>query len=213
MPRLFAGFKLTAIFVLTFSCPLGCYGLYPLDMAWAGGPDQIYLSEEKASREIFPEAEEYEKQVVPSTPELRSRMKEFLGRTRPSLWETSYTIYLARKKEGELIGYGVIVEEVGKHRPITFIVGVNPKGKVIDVAVMAYREPQGGEVRMKRFLQQYRDKNLDNPLLPHRDIINITGATLSVLAAGRGVKKALALVEAVYLHPLNGSGPRAKPQN
>ena len=57
-----------------------------------------------------------------------------------------------------LVGYAIIVEEIGKHRPITFVVGVRPDGTVNDVAVMAYREAYGGEVKTKRFLAQYRGK-------------------------------------------------------
>ena len=64
---------------------------------------------------------------------------------------------------------------------------------------MVYREAYGGEVRDRRFLQQYKGKQLKDPLLPYRDIQNISGATLSVEAIGRGSKKALALVDLVYL--------------
>jgi hypothetical protein len=64
---------------------------------------------------------------------------------------------------------------------------------------MVYREPYGGEVRYPRFLAQYRGKNLTAPLLPFRDIRNITGATLSAEAVGRGVRKALALLRALSL--------------
>src|SRR6266545_2184989 len=54
------------------------------------------------------------------------------------------------------------------------------------------------EVRDRRFLQQYKGKDLKDPLLPYRDIQNISGATMSVEAIGRGSKKALALLEVVY---------------
>jgi hypothetical protein len=50
-------------------------------------------------------------------------------------------------------------------------------------------------VHYPRFLAQYRGKTLAAPLLPFRDIRNITGATLSAEAIGRGVRKALALLK------------------
>jgi Na+-translocating ferredoxin:NAD+ oxidoreductase RnfG subunit len=98
---------------------------------------------------------------------------------------------------GTALGRALVVEEVGKFRPITFVVGVRPDGSVNDVAVMAYREPYGGEVRSSRFLKQYRDKSPGAPLRGVRDIVNVAGATLSVAAASRAVHKAHALAAAL----------------
>lgn len=121
-----------------------------------------------------------------------------MGKAKSSIWENSYTTFIAKKGQ-TVLGYAVIIEEIGKHRPITFVVGVGTDGKVRDAAVMVYREPYGGEVKERRFLAQYEGKELKDPLLPYRDIRNITGATLSVEAIGRGIKKALALIKIVYL--------------
>ena len=93
-------------------------------------------------------------------------------------------------------GFVVVIEEIGKHRPITFAVGVRADGKVNDLAVLAYREAYGGEIRDRRFLGQYRGKALPDALLPHQDIRNISGATLSVQATGRAARKAIAVLRA-----------------
>ena len=158
----------------------------------------IFLSVDEAPGAAFPEGTAFERQVVPTSPQLREAMTAALGSTRTSLWESEYTLFTTRKG-GQLLGYAVIVEEIGKHRPITFVVGARPDGSVQDVALMVYREPYGGEVRQPRFLAQYRGKSLRTPLLPFRDIRNITGATLSAEAIGRGVRKALALLKALSL--------------
>ena len=96
------------------------------------------------------------------------------------------------------MGRAIIVEEIGKHRPITFVVGLRADGRVHDVGVMAYREAYGGEVQSKRFLKQYREKTSASTLQSHSDIQNIAGATLSVEAASRAVKKALALAQVAF---------------
>lgn len=164
----------------------------------ANGQEGIFLTEEEAPKAVFPEATRFDRKVIPSSAELREKIGQRMGRTRTSLWEESYTAFTARKAD-QTLGHAVIVEEIGKHRPITFIVGVGKDGKVRDIAVMVYREPYGGEVRDKRFLAQYESKDLRSPLLPHRDVVNIAGATLSVEAIGRGAKKAMAIVEITYL--------------
>jgi FMN-binding domain len=157
-----------------------------------------FLTLDEAPRAVFPEGTSVEQRRVLSTPQLREAVMAELGPTKPSLWESDYVLFTVRR-DGNLLGYAIVVEEIGKHRPITFVVGVRPDGAVQDVALMIYREPYGGEVRYPRFLAQYRGKNLTAPLLPFRDIRNITGATLSAEAIGRGVRKALALFRALSL--------------
>jgi hypothetical protein len=162
------------------------------------GQEGVFLKEEEAPKAVFPEAIIFQRKVIPSTEELKEKIRQHMGKTKTSLWEESYVTFVAKKAE-TILGYAVIVEEIGKHRPITFVVGVGSDRKIKDAALMVYREAYGGEVRDRRFLQQYKGKNLKDPLLPFRDIRNISGATMSVEAIGRGSKKALALVESVYL--------------
>ena len=164
----------------------------------ASAQEGIFLKEEEAPKAVFPDATFFLRKVIPSTPGLKEKIKQRMGKTPASIWEDSYITFVAKKDE-TILGYAVIVEEIGKHRPITFIVGVGTDHKIKDAALMVYREAYGGEVRDRRFLQQYKGKQLKDPLLPYRDIQNISGATMSVEAIGRGSKKALALVELIYL--------------
>jgi hypothetical protein len=157
----------------------------------------VFLKEDDAPKAVFPEASSFERRVIPTSDELKQKLQQRMGKTKTSLWEDSYVTFVAKKGDA-ILGYAVIVEEIGKHRPITFVVGVGKDRKIKDAALMVYREAYGGEVRDRRFLQQYKGKELKDPLLPYRDIQNISGATLSVEAIGRGSKKALALVDVVY---------------
>ena len=173
-------------------------GFLALSRGLLDAQEGIFLDEDEAPKAVFPEATHFEKKIIPSTAALREKMRALLGRTRPSIWEEAYLTYRVRRN-GDRLGFAVIVEEIGKHRPITFIVGIKPNGRVKDVALMAYREAYGGEVRERRFMRQYDDKDLAAPLLPYRDIINIAGATLSVQSIGRGVRKVLAFAQLVLL--------------
>jgi FMN-binding domain len=164
----------------------------------ATAQEGIFLKESEAPKAVFPEADSFERKLVRSNAELKARIQQRMGKTKTSLWEDSYVTFVAKKGDA-VLGYAAIVEEIGKHRPITFIVGVGSDRKIKDAALMAYREAYGGEVRDGRFLQQYKGKQQKDPLLPYRDIQNISGATMSVEAIGRGSKKALALIETVYL--------------
>lgn len=102
------------------------------------------------------------------------------------------------ERQGKLAGYALILDEIGKSEPITFMVGISPEGKVIDVAVMIFRESRGWEVKESRFLHQFHNKRVSDPIQIDRDLINYSGATLSSRAIARGVKRALLLQQEFY---------------
>ena len=154
---------------------------------------QTFLKLEQAPKAVFPEADSFDQRKIDSTPELRAEALKLIGR-KPSIWEPFYFAYIA-KRGGQKIGYAIVCEEIGRDRPITFIVAINNDGSVKDVAIMAYRETRGGEVRYPGFTRQFRGKALGNPIQGQGDIRNITGATLSVRAIATGVRKALAVVQ------------------
>ena len=153
----------------------------------------VYLSVDEAPAAVFPRADRFERREIRSTEELQARVQERLGKLVPSIWEDRYPVTTAYEGNRKL-GRAIIVEEIGKHRGITFVVGVEPSGAVAGVAILVYREHYGGEVRDRRFLAQYRGKREADALRPAQDIRNIAGATLSARAIGRGVKKALAVL-------------------
>lgn len=162
-------------------------------LAAGAGDVYVYLREDEAPAAVFPPADRFERREVHSSEALRARVQARLGKLVPSIWEDRYPVITAYEGSRKL-GRAIIVEEIGKHRGITFVVGVDPSGRVAGVAILVYREHYGGEVRDRRFLAQYRGKRADDPLRPAEDIRNIAGATLSARAIGRGVKKALAVL-------------------
>jgi Na+-translocating ferredoxin:NAD+ oxidoreductase RnfG subunit len=166
--------------------------LVPLFIGAAHAQEAWFLSEREAPAAVFPDADAFERRVIAVTDATRAQLRAALAPGEPSIWEDAYVTFVA-SQHGRLLGYAVIVEEIGKHRPITFVVGIRPDGTVNDVAVMAYREAYGGEIRQKRFLAQYHDKQPAMGLRTPGDIKNIAGATLSVDAANRAVRKATAV--------------------
>ena len=153
----------------------------------------VYLTLDQAPQAVFPGAE-MERRDVPSTPQFQASLKSKLGRLVPSVWEPSYATFTARQS-GQTIGYAVIVEEIGKHRPFTVIVAATPDFRVKDVAVMVYRETRGGEITQRRFLAQYKGKRAADPIQLDRDIIGISGATLSSTHVTDGVRRVVAMAQ------------------
>jgi Na+-translocating ferredoxin:NAD+ oxidoreductase RnfG subunit len=156
---------------------------------------EVLLSADQARREIFPEGVRTRNETRALDVATRARLEKQLGRP---IDEDSVAATLVYDSAGVLRGYAVITEEIGKYRPITFMVGVTPQFTVRDVAVMVYRESRGGDVKRKRFLAQYRGKSTRDPIDLNRDIINISGATISVRSMNAGVKRVLAEIQALY---------------
>lgn len=178
--------------------------------------EEVYLTRAEALREVFEDGERFEEADLRPTAGERARIEKRLG---SRLFEESFTVVRALGEDGALQGYAIVTEEIGKFKPITFLVAIAPDASVKDVAVMVYRESHGGDVRRRRFLAQFRGKTTEDPIKQNRDIINITGATLSVRSVARGVRKVLLVVEELLLgerrrtdlawHPLALEGEKA----
>lgn len=161
-----------------------------------GAPgEQVFLTTGAALREVFPRAVSFAPADFRPSPAQRASLEQRLGRPLP---EAGYPFLLAYDASRRLLGYALVTEERGKYRPITFLVGIQPNGAVRGVAVMVYRESRGGEVRYPRFLAQYRGKTARSPIRANADIINVSGATISVQSMNNGVRKVLALVETAF---------------
>ena len=161
----------------------------------------VLLTRDQAVQEVFPEAARTTRERPGLTPAAKRALEASLGRR---LTDDTVDVLRVYDVQGVFRGYAVVTEEIGKYRPITFMVGTTPDLRVRDVAVMAYRESRGGDVKRKRFLSQYRGKTAADPIDVGRDIINVSGATISVRSLNAGVKRVLAELAAIYGPPAAG---------
>jgi Na+-translocating ferredoxin:NAD+ oxidoreductase RnfG subunit len=88
-------------------------------------------------------------------------------------------------------GFAVIDNVKGKDQLITYILSITGGMVVLDLEILAYREPYGGEIRNASWRNQFRGKTTGDRIRVGRDIKNITGATISVRAVTEGVKRIL----------------------
>ncbi len=164
---------------------LSCHSILHADKT---GETVVYMTEEQALKSAFPDADAFTKKEFKLTEEQKNAIKKIAGR---NFSDKSFIVHTA-SKGNEALGYSIVSEEIGKYRPITYFVAVTPKLVVKDVFVLVYRESRGGDVRRKRFLVQYKGKTAKDPIKLNKDILNISGATISVRALNFGVKKVLA---------------------
>jgi Na+-translocating ferredoxin:NAD+ oxidoreductase RnfG subunit len=153
-----------------------------------------YLTKEEALRVAIPKAQTMRAEQVELTPAQRQRVQNKVDHP----IDTDTFIFHVGKRNDHIDGYAYITDKKGRHRPITFVVGLKPDCSVREVAIMIYREPRGYEVKEKRFLRQYHNKTAQDPIEVRRDIKNISGATISAHSVSAGVREAVAICEEVF---------------
>jgi len=160
--------------------------------------NEEFLSEDEALKTMFPHSERIKKEVLRLSPDQKRLVESIIGWKFP---EESFEVYLG--ETGAVVdGYAMVQHTIGKHKPMTYMVGVDNKGHVINVELLVFRESRGSEVGTKRFNYQYEGKTVLDPIRINKDIINISGATMSVRSMSAGVKRVVVLIDEFYLKPL-----------
>jgi len=157
----------------------------------------VYLTEDEALKMMFPKSERIRKDVIRLTSEKKTEIEERIGWKFP---EESFEVYIG-ETGAQIDGYALIQNTIGKHKPMTYMVGIDKTGHVLNVELLVFREARGSEVRTKRFNVQYEGKTVSDPVRLNKDIINISGATMSVRSMTAGIKRGLVLVDEFYLKP------------
>ena len=158
---------------------------------------EVFMTEEDAVKIMLAGSERVRKDVIRLSQEKKDVIEQRIGWKFP---EESFELYIG--ETGDTIdGYAMVNNTIGKHKHMTYMVGVDNRGACTDVELLVFREAKGSEVRRKRFNAQYEGKTVSDPIRINKDIINITGATMSVRSISAGVKRVLVLVDEFYLKP------------
>ena len=132
------------------------------------GAAQTFLTEAEAAGALLGKDANVHRQTQALTPEARKKLEDASGLRFP---EPSFTFLIADNGK-ETTGYALVMNEIGKSEPITFMVGMSPEGKVSDVVLMTFRESRGAEVREPRFMRQFRGKSASSPLKVNHSCAN-----------------------------------------
>lgn len=159
---------------------------------------EVFLTEEEAVKLMFPKSERIRKELLRVSMDKKAVVESRIGWNFP---EDSFEVYIG-ETASQVDGYAFIQNTIGKHKPMTYMVGVDAQGFVSNVELLVFREARGSEVRTKRFNVQYEGKSVLDPVRINKDIINISGATMSVRSMTAGIKRVLVLVDEFYLKPI-----------
>lgn len=153
-----------------------------------------YLTPAQAQTLLFPAAKAFVDRSLTFSTKQREHIKELSG-VGPRTGEQS--VWRA-ERDGQLLGWFMVDEVVGKHEFITYAAALSPEGKVLGIEILSYRESHGGQIRNAAWRQRFAGKTVaDVPTLDD-DIPNISGATLSCHHLIDGMKRLL-VVHTLFL--------------
>ena len=158
---------------------------------------EVFMSEDEAVKLMLPKSQRIRRELIRLTQEKKEQIEERIGWKFP---EESFEVYIGETGD-KVDGYAMLHNTIGKHRHMTYMVGVDADGRCMNVELLVFREAKGSEVGKKRFNSQYEGKTVSDPIRINKDIINISGATMSVRSISAGVKRVLVLVDEFYLKP------------
>jgi hypothetical protein len=158
---------------------------------------EIFMSEEAAVKIVLPKSERVRKEVIQLSQDRKDLVEQRIGWKFP---EQAFEVYIGETGD-KIDGYAMVHNTIGKHKHMTYMVGVDANGACSDVELLVFREARGSEVGRKRFNVQYEGKTVLDPIRINKDIINITGATMSVRSMSAGIKRVLVLIDEFYLKP------------
>ena len=86
-------------------------------------------------------------------------------------------------------GWFIQDQVIGKHENIDLAVALTKDGKVKGIEVMQYRETYGSEVRHPKYIAQFLGKDHTEHLKLDKQIVNLSGGTLSARHLTDGVNR------------------------
>ena len=161
----------------------------PLLLGLAAADAKVFLAKDEALALAFPDAERIESTVFFVTDAQKAEIER---RARAPLESKLWTIYVGRRGE-MVLGYAVLDSHVVRTLPETFMVVLEPDGRVRRVEVLAFYEPTE-YLPPERWIAQFEGRAPEDRLDVGSGIQGITGATLSAQAMTAGVRRARALV-------------------
>ena len=159
-----------------------------------------YVSVDAAQRAAFPQAERFTPLALQLSAQQRQAVDALAGsqprRGNVQVWRA--------EGAGGTLGYFFVDEVLGRQDLITYAVGIDAGGALGTLEVLAYRESHGGEIRNRRWREQFIGRRALSELRFRTDIKNIAGATLSSEHVTQGVRWLMALWQTA-LRPADAS--------
>jgi hypothetical protein len=149
----------------------------------------VYKTQKQALAEAFPGG--FDQRTVFLTD---AQVQEVEKRARAKVESKIITFYTGRDSEGRPAGAAYFDTHIVRTTTETVLVVLDPDGAIRRVEILAFYEPEDYKVR-QGWLDRMEEKDVDDEMAVGRDLVRVTGATLTVHALAATVRRVLALNE------------------
>ncbi len=158
-------------------------------LTWAGADvgAGVYKTQKQALAEAFPGG--FERRTAFLTD---AQVQEVEKRARAKVESKIITFYTGRDADGKTAGAAYFDTHIVRTTTETVLVLLNQDGAIRRVEILAFYEPEDYKVR-QGWLDRLEEKDFDDEVVVGRDLVRVTGATLSVQALAATVRRVLAL--------------------
>lgn len=159
----------------------------------AGAPAraEVFHSRDSGLESAFPTADTFETTTMVLDADQAQRIE---ARSRTKLASQLVRAHVARRRGGEIVGYGYFETHTVRSLPETILVAVAPDGRVLGVHLLAFHEPPE-YLPTPRWLEQFGQRRLDDDLSLRRGIAGMSGSTLTAQSITAAVRRILAIHE------------------
>jgi Na+-translocating ferredoxin:NAD+ oxidoreductase RnfG subunit len=143
---------------------------------------ETYLSQEQALESLFP-GEKFARKEIDLSSEDVKKIEDASGETVRAKQVVAWV--------GSRKNVVIVDQALGKHEFITYVVGITPAKKVKGIEILEYRESYGSQIRGEAWRKQFEGKDASASLKLGKDVVNISGATLSCAHVTSSVRRVL----------------------
>ena len=122
-----------------------------------------YLTPAEAQKLCFPEADRFEQKLVRYTPAQMAAIEKMSG----VKVRNPVTKFWVALQDTNVLGVVVLDFVLGKHEFIDYAAAISLNGSVRQIEILEYRESHGGQIRGKKWREQFKGKSTQNPLKLH----------------------------------------------
>jgi len=150
-------------------------------------PKNIKKKVDKEVKQLF-SVEEYLMEPILVSDEMNVKLKTKIHKD--NLFEI--------KIDSTQLGYAYIGKVFGKVDYFDYLVVFDKDLIIVKAKILVYREDYGGEIGSKRWLKQFIGKTKEDKLIYKKDIIAISGATISANAMTVAVNNLLETITVLH---------------
>ncbi|MBI4682085.1 MAG: FMN-binding protein [Nitrospirae bacterium] len=158
---------------------------------------EFFYTLEEALKSILPQAKETKEEIVALTEEQKKEIEKSAGIKFHKDYDKEFHWYKGIL-DGKVVGYACIDVVPGKWGPVKFMMGLDANGKITDIVVLSLSERRGRPVKERKFLDQYIDKTINDPLKLKKDIRGIASATITSRGVTEGIRKMVYVFKEFY---------------